>query len=118
MSIRVSGSRLVTFCPSTYSIVRTRPFEKSSTGRGTEIPREPLEVFVEELEILSLPAVVELLSQGPREGVDGLLELVAAADRRVAVQEGRQLLDRLEVLGDPLADLGALDLDGHPASRP
>ena len=73
---------------------------------------EALQVLRQPDEVLGLPPVVELGDERAPEGLDGLLELVAVSQRRMAIHEAREVPEGLEVLGDPLADSGALDLHG------
>jgi hypothetical protein len=72
---------------------------------------ERLHVVGEQREVARLLPVVELAQQALAEFVEHFRKVLAPAGLGMAVEEGRDLAEHLEILADASLDVGALHLD-------
>lgn len=74
---------------------------------------------MEQPEVLGLAPIVQLSGERATERIGGLFQAVAGAELGVAVEEGRQLPQSLQIFRDPLADSGrwTFTATGRPSRK-
>ena len=85
-------------------------------GAGTMRRGKFAELVAQGGEVVRFLAVIELLQEALPELREQLAELVAFPHLGVVIEEIGDVLERLEILHHPLADLRALDLDRDRAA--